>query len=166
MDARQTVLGIVLMLIFLAMQANWIALGPLNLLLGAIVFVAVIYLIGRGVMPKPSADMKEMWMFSSALLLALTVLALFAIPYLPGVVLPSDMAAFAALIMRLWLFIYGAAMFITGWSEKWHATTLVGIFWLFGAFDLSLSFVAQNGYLHFAFIVGIPLIIYGLMSKK
>ena len=45
MDVRQTGLGLVLMLAFLAMQAGWINLGPLNLLLGVVVFLAVLYLI-------------------------------------------------------------------------------------------------------------------------
>jgi len=166
MDVRQTGLGLVLMLAFLAMQAGWINLGPLNLLLGVVVFLAVLYLIGKGAMPKQSEDMKELWMFSSALALVITLLALFAAPYLPGLVPPTDMQAFAGLLMSLWLFIFGGAMFITGWTVKWNVTMLVGLFWLFGALHFSLPFVAQNAYLHFAFIAGLPFVIYGLIMKK
>ena len=166
MDARQTGLGLVLMLVFLAMQAGWLPFGAMNLLLGVVVFAAVLYLIGKGAMPKQSEDMKELWMFASGLALVLTVLALFAAPYLPGIVPPTDMAAFAALLMSLWLFIFGGAMFITGWLVKWNVTMLVGIFWLFGALHFSLPFVAQNAYLHFAFLTGLPFVIYGLIMKK
>ena len=166
MDARQFGLGIVLMLVFMAMQAGWLPFGSMNLLIGAVVFVVVMYLIGKGVMAKPSAEMKELWMFSSALVLVITVIALFVAPLIPGLVVPTDMTAFGALLMSLWMFVFGGAMFVTGWTEKWGVTTLVGILWLFGGLHLSLPFVAQNGYIHFGLLVGLPFIIYGLMSKK
>lgn len=166
MDVRQTGLGVVLVLFFWAMQAKYIDLGPLNWVLGGVVLVVVFYLIGKGVMPKPSEEIKELRMFLYALVIVFSVLCAFGPAFIPGVVLPPAGFDMSPLIIGMWLMLFGAYMFVIGWLQRWAVTSLVGVFWLFSAFQfVSAVSWGPNSWIHFGLVVGLPFIIYGLIKK-
>ena len=156
MDLRQTGLGIVLFVVFWAFQVGYFeSLGVSAWLLGAIIFAVVLWLIGKRAMPKPSADMQELWMFTTLFVVLGTIFAAYLSPY-AGVVLPPGvtMLAFTPMLLSLWLVIFGAAMVVTGWQQKWGVTLAVGLLWLISAVHLPI--IGPNAYIHFAVITGFP----------
>jgi hypothetical protein len=67
----------------------------------------------------------------------------------------------------MWLILFGGAMLLTGMQAKIGVTSLVGILWLFSA--VLFATVLSNGqftFMNFGMLVGLPFIIYGIMSKK
>lgn len=166
MDARQTVLGVVLFVVFWGFQNGYAApLGGAAWLAGAIIFAVVLWLIGQGVMPKPSAEVKSLWMLATPFLIISTFAISYLGPYL-GAVLPSNPATLAPLVLSLWLVVYGAAMFIMGWQEKMGVPALIGIIWLFSAMHFVTAVgTGPNSYIHFGLVTGLPFILAGLMKK-
>ena len=155
MDLRQTGLGVVIFLVFWAFQVGYFnSLGT------------TVWLIGKGAMPKASADQKELWMFATLFAIVSTALIAYAGPYL-GAVFPAgfDPSSLTPVMLSWWLVIFGGAMLLTGWQMKWSVTTLVGIVWLFSAVHLQLT-TGANSYLHFGMVTSLPFILYGLMMKK
>lgn len=164
MDLRQTGLGIVLLLVFWAFQMGFFSsLGTAGWFLAAVIFVGIVWAIGKGVMPKPSATQKELWMFVSIVALVLTALIAFVPPSLLGVTSPPPVDQRGAIVLTLLLTLFGAAMLVTGWEMKWNVTMLVGVFWLFVATHLYT--LAPVAWIHFGVITSLPFIIYGLMRK-
>ena len=167
MDLRQAGLGVVLLLVFWAFQAGYAnILGPAMWFVGALIFVAVMFLIGQGAMKNPSAEMKELWTFTYVFALVAVAIFSFVPPGVLGITVPAGFSpsALTPYILSVLLAIFGGAMFVTGWLEKWNVTLLTGIVWLFVATHLyTLTF---NAYIHFAFTISLPFIIYGLISKK
>ena len=169
MDGRQLVAGIVIFLVFWAFQAKFSYISDLGTtawFLGAVIFSVLLWFIGKGVMPKPSASQKELWNFTIVFALAVTFIVSFVAPYIPGIVIPSGdvIAIVTPILLSLWLVVFGAAMFVTGWETKWGVTLMTGLIWLIS----SLTWVANagpNAWLHFAIIAGFPFIIYGLIAK-
>ena len=165
MDLRQTLLGVVLFIVFWAFQVGkFNSLGPSAWFLGVIIFAAILWLIGKGAMPKASADMHELWKFTTLLAVVATIFPSYLGPYV-GAVFPPGFTAemLTPMVLSLWLVIYGAAMLVTGWQMKWVVTLVTGIFWLFSA--VHMTWWGPNAYLHFAVVAGLPFIIYGLIAK-
>lgn len=163
MDLRQTGLGIVLFVAFWAFQVGkFESLGPAAWLLGAIVFAVVLWMIGKGAMPKPSADMQELWKFATLFVVLGTIFAAYLAPYAGAVMPPgATLSAFTPMLLGLWLAIFGGAMVVTGWQMKWGVTLVVGLLWLVSA--VHLPAIGPNAYIHFAVVTGFPFIIYGLI---
>ena len=167
MEQYQLIAGILIVLVFWAFQNGFVnSLGTYGWFVGVLAFVFLSWLTGKSVMSKPSAEMKEMWMFTCIFALVLTAVASFVPFSVLGVVMPAGAtaAAFTPILYAMILALFGGAMFVTGWVEKWNVTMIVGLFWLF---NTVLEFGAGgNAYLHFGLITGLPFIIYGLMMKK
>ncbi len=168
MDLRQTGLGVVLFAVFLAFQMRFFeVLGPTAWVVGVIVFAGILWLIGKGAMPKRMPpDLAELWNFTTAFAIVSTLLIAYAGPLL-GAVMPSGfgMTQLTPFVLGGWLIVFGAAMFVTGWSTKWGVTTAVGVIWVFSSIHLVVS-GGPNSYLFFAVVVGLPFIIYGLLTKR
>lgn len=164
MDLRQTGLGIVLFLVFWAFQSGYLSpLGTASWFLAAAVVVLITWAIGMGVMPKPTAEQKELWYLAYALILVIAAVGSFVPPSFLGVATPPSADQFTALLLTLYLIILGGAMFVTGYEMKWGVTLFTGIFWLFAATHL---YVLTNvSYIHFGVIVSLPFILYGLLRK-
>lgn len=140
-------------------------LGPVAWLLGVIVFAVILYLIGRVSMPRRAPpQLMELWQFATVFAIVVTAILALAYPFL-GSMMPSavSMGQFTSYILGSWLIVFGAAMFVTGWTAKWVVTTTVGIVWVFSAVFFA---VTQPGYFDFGILTGFPFIIYGLMTKS
>ena len=159
LDLKQTAFGLVLLIVFLLFQFGvFNPLGPSAWVLGVIVLSVVFFLMGKVTMPKRQPpQLVEVWQFAIAFAVIATVIIAYASPLMPAM-MSASMPNLTPLVLGLWLVIFGAATFVTGWTEKWGVTTVVGIIWLFSAFH-------TVSYLDFAFLVGLPFIIYGLTSK-
>ncbi len=169
MNLQQTVLGIVLFIVFWGFQNGYAnSLGTSAWFAGSIIFVIILWLIGKSSMSKPSAEMKELWMFTIAFAIVTTFIVSYLGPYF-GVVFPANFtpAMLTPLVLSIWLIVFGGAMLITGWQSKMGVTTLIGIIWLFSAlhFVTAVS-TGPNSYLHFGLITGLPYILSGLLAKK
>lgn len=169
MDLKQTILGVVLAVVFWVYQMGYLnSLGTTAWFLASIILVAVFWMIGKAMMPKPSASQKEFWMFVSAFVIVFTFIISYLGPYL-GAVLPTTeagAAAFGQLVLSFWLIVFGAGMFASGWEMKQNFMLWTGLFWLFSAMHFVTSINAgPNSYLHFGLVVGLPFIIYGLVTK-
>lgn len=166
MDAKQTGLGLVQVLVFVAFQAGvFNALGPVAWLLGVIIFAVILYLIGRTSMPRRQPPMiEELWKFTVIFAVVLTAIYSLGAPLLPSM-MPSGgmtMAQLTAVFLAFWLVIFGAAMFVTGWTAKWGVTTAVGIIWVFGGVIFALT---AGNYFDFGLLTGVPFIIFGFITK-
>lgn len=165
MDLRQTGLGVVLFIAFLAFQAGiFNVLGTVAWILGVVIFAVVLWLIGKGVMPRrmPPA-LAELWTFAYAFAIVVTVIVSLGYSMLSPLMPSITMAQFGSNLLAFWLIVFGAAMVITGWTAKWGVTTAVGVIWLFS----SIYFITAGfGYLYFALDAGFPFIIYGLIAKS
>ncbi len=158
MDIRQTVMGLVLLLVFWAFQQGYVsALGQWEWLAGAAVFAVLLYAIGKIVMPKASAEMQEIWMFAIGVALLSTIIVS---------VMAGGQAAIAPIVISWWLIVFGAAMFATGWAGKQNGALMIGLFWLIGSTHFLSAVVAGVAYLHFGLLTGVPYIIWGLVTKK
>ena len=107
---------------------------------------------------------EELWRFTVILAVVVTAIYSLGAPLLPSM-MPSgemSMAQLTAVFLAFWLVIFGAAMFVTGWTAKWGVTTAVGILWAFGGIIFAMS-VAN--YFDFGIITGVPFVIYGLITK-
>jgi hypothetical protein len=156
MDLKQAGLGVVLFIIFWAFQAGYLnGLGTTSWVIGVILFGLVLWLIGKGAMPRQPESMKELWMFTYVFAVVLT--AIFA---WGGAYMGQTMSA--SMVLSAWLMLFGGAMLLTGMFAKMQVTFLVGIIWLFSAIMLS----AALDFLSFGLLAGLPFIIYGIMSKK
>ena len=169
MDLRQAGLGVVLLIVFWAFQAHYFDnLGTSSWVVGAIIFSVVLWLIGKGVMPKAPAEQKELWMFTIAFAVVATAMIAYGGPYL-GAVFPANFtpSMLTPLILSFWLIVFGGAMLVQGWQAKWGVTILTGLIWLISSvhFVSNLS-TGPNSYLHFGLLVSLPFIIYGLIQKK
>ncbi len=166
MDARQFVLGIVILLVFWAFQAGYFSsLGPPALFVGAIIFVILTWIIGKGIMPNPPAENKQMWNFVVVFLIIVSIIASFVPPNVLGAVLPAgfDFSMVVPFILALWLVLFGAAMFVTGHEMKMGMAQVIGLIWLFSA----ITFVGNagpNAYLHFGIVTGLTFILGGIFS--
>ncbi len=161
MDLKQIALGFVLLAVFLLFQLGvFKLLGASAWVLGVIVLSAVFWLIGRVSMPKRQPpELVEVWKFATIFAVVATIIIAYGSQFIVTAMMQPGMSDFTSLVLGLWLVIFGAATFVTGWTEKWGVTTAVGIIWLFSAFH-------TVSYLDFAFLVGLPFIIYGLISKS
>lgn len=166
MELKQTALGMVQVLVFVAFQLGvFNALQYMAWLLGVIIFAVILWLIGKVSMPRRAPPMlEELWKFTTILAVALTAIYSLGAPYMASM-MPSgmSMAQVTSLTLGFWLVIFGAAMFVTGWTVKWGVTTAVGIIWVFSG----VIFAAVTGsYFDFALITGFPFIVYGLTTKS
>ncbi len=165
MDLRQTGLGIVLFAVFWAFQAGvFNMLGPVAWLLGVIIFSVILWLIGRVSMPRRSPpQLMELWQFTTLFAIVSTAIVSLGYPLL-GSMMPSgvSMTQFTSFVLGFWLIIFGAAMFVTGWTTKWAVTITVGIIWAFSSVYFATGL---PGYFNFALVAGLPFIIYGLITK-
>jgi hypothetical protein len=164
MDLKQTGLGVVLFVAFLAFQFGvFNVLGTAAWILGVVIFAVVLWLIGKESMPKAlPPELAELWTFTYVFAVVVTVVVSLGYPMLAPLMPSITMAQFGSNLLAFWLIVFGAGMFVTGWTSKWGVTTLVGVIWLF----TSIYFiVAGFGYLYFALDVGFPFIIYGLITK-
>jgi len=158
MDIRQTVLGLVLFIAFWAFQQGYLsALGQWEWLAAGVVFIVLLWIIGKVVMPKPSAEMQEIWMFAIGVVLLSTIIT----SYLAG-----GNVAVAPIVLSWWLIVFGAAMFATGWAGKQNGALMIGLFWLLGSVHFLAAAVAPVAYLHFGLLTGVPYIIWGLVTRK
>lgn len=169
MNAKQFVLGIVLFVVFWAFQAGYASpLGMHAWFVGSIIFVILLWAIGKAVMPKkPPADVQQFWIFVSVFALAVSFFASYlAVPL--GAVLPPGvpLSAFTPLLLSIWLIVFGAALVVGGMNSKNSMQTWVGIFWLFSSVHFIAPGIGPNAYLHFAVVTGIPAIVGGLVAKK
>lgn len=165
MDVKQTGLGIVLFLVFLGFQLGFVdILGPVTWLVGVIVFAVILYLIGRVSMPRRGPpQIEELWKFTVGFAVVVTGIYALGAPFLTSM-MPAGMSMnqVTSLVLGFWLIVFGAAMFVTGWTAKWGVTTAVGIIWAFSA----LFFATGTGnYFDFGLLSGFPFIIYGLITK-
>lgn len=168
MDLKQTVMGIVLFIVFWAFQGGYFnSLGAAAWFVGSIIFVVILWVIGKFAMPNPSAEIKDLWMFVTIFAIVATFMISFTGPYL-GAVLPADPSQLTPLVLSFWLIIFGGALFVTGHADqKWNVTAVIGLIWLFS----SLHFVTAvstgpNSYLHFGLITGLSFIIGGIVAKQ
>ncbi len=165
MDLRQVGLGIVQFVVFLAFQFGiFNMLGPVAWLLGVIIFSVILWLIGKVSMPRRTPPMvDELWKFTVILAVVLTAIYSLGAPFMASM-MPSGitMTQATSLTLGFWLVLFGAAMFVTGWTAKWGVTTAVGIIWVFSGV---ISAAVTSNYFDFALITGFPFIIYGLITK-
>jgi hypothetical protein len=166
MDVKQSGLGIVLVLVFLGFQLGISdMLGAVSWLVAVIVFSAIMYVIGRtAAMPRrQSPEIEGLWKLIVSLAVVLTAIYSLGAPLIAST-MPSTMTMAQATSIRLgsWLVIFGAAMFVTGWTAKWGVTTAVGIIWVFNAL---LFFSGVANYFDFGLITGLPFAIYGIITK-
>jgi hypothetical protein len=111
-------------------------------------------------MPKrqPPA-LVEVWQFTSIFAVVATVIIAYGSPLMEAAIPQASIPDLTPLVLALSLVIFGGTTFVTGCAAKWSATTVVGIIWLLSAFH-------TVSYLDFAFLVGLPFIIYGLITKE
>ncbi len=166
MDLKQTVLGVVLFVVFWAFQIG--VFNPLDTsawVVGVIIVSVALWLIGRGVLPaKQEPEVVEVWKLTTIFAVVSTILIAYTGPDIGAVFPPGfSSAQLTPIVLSFWLIVFGAATFVTGWTMKWGATTALGVIWLFS----STHFLATgpNSYLHFGLLVGVPFIIYGLITK-
>ena len=165
MDLKQTALGIVQVLVFLAFQAGvFNSLQYATWLLGVIIFSVILWLIGRVSMPRRSPPMlEELWKFTVILAVVLTAIYSLGAPFVSSMMpMGMTMEQVTSLMLGFWLVIFGAAMFVTGWTTKWAVTTTVGMIWVFAGI---LTAVSTGNYFDFGLITGLPFVIYGLITK-
>lgn len=145
---------------FLGFQLRFFdPLGPSAWVLGVIIFSLILWLIGRGVLPRRQPpEFTEIWYFTVAFAIVATVVIAYG-GLLLGMVPP------AAFVLSVWLIIFGAGTFVTGWTMKWGVTTATGVIWLFASTQYAVPSLAANAYLHFALVTSLPFIIYGLITK-
>lgn len=166
MGVKQTALGVVQVLIFFAFQAG--VFNPLQYtawLLGVIVFSVILWLIGKVSMPRRVPPMfNELWRFTVVLAVVLTAIYSLGAPFMTSM-MSSGMTTeqVTSLILGFWLVVFGAAMFVTGWTAKWGVTTAVGMIWIFSAVFFAAG---TSNYFNFALVTGFPFIIYGLITKE
>jgi len=160
MDLKQAGLGVVLLIIFWAFQAGYLdALGTTSWVVGVVLFGLVLWLIGKEAMPKQPESMKELWMFTFVFAIVATAIMAWGTPYLGT---PSS-----AMPISAWLVLFGGAMLLTGLHAKMEVTSLVGILWLFASIMFVTSFMGGSySFIDFGLLVGLPFVIYGIMSKK
>ncbi len=165
MDLRQTGLGVVLFAVFLAFQVGvFNMLGPVAWLLGVIIFSVILWLIGRVSMPRRTPpQLTELWQFTTLFAIVSTAIVSLGYPLLTSM-MPSgvSMAQFTSYVLGFWLIVFGAGMFVTGWTVKWGVTTAVGVIWVFSAM---FFIAAPSEYFYFGLVAGLPFIIYGLITK-
>ena len=168
MDLKQTFFGVVIFAVFWAFQAGYLnALGQHAWFVGAIIFSVLLWMIGKHVMPKASADMKELWMFATLFVVVITFMVSYLGQYLGAVAPAGGAAAMTPFVLSTWLIIYGAAMFVTGHQSKWGVTLATGLIWLVAGLHFVTSVgTGANSYLHFGALAGLPFIIYGLVTKR
>ena len=167
MDLRQAVLGIAIVLVFWAFQAGFLNfLGIAQWFLAVLLFGILTWLIGQGVMPKPSASQKELWTFTLVLGLAIGAVVSFVPWDVLGIQVPAGAqpSQFTPAFLSVILALYGAAMVVTGWELKWNITLLTGLFWLLSSVHFA-TFTGPNSWIHFAIVTGFPFIVYGLLAK-
>ena len=165
MDLKQTGLGALIFLIFLAFQFGALDfLGAAAFIVGVIIFSILLWAIGKVSAGKASAEMKLIWKFTTVFAIVLTLFPTFLGPFV-GAVFPPDFGAamLTPLVLAVWLSIFGAAMFATGFYAKFPVTMIVGLIWLLAA--VHMPSLGPNAWLHFAVITGFPFIIYGLVEK-
>ncbi len=169
MNAKQAVLGVVLFAVFWAFQAGYASsLGMSEWFVGTVIFVILLWAIGKSVMPKkPPAEVQQFWKFVSVLAVVMAFIASYLMPYL-GAVFPPGFtpSMFTPLLLSMLLIIFGAAMFVEGWNMKSTMEAWFGVFWLFGSVTFLAAGIGPDAYLHFAMITGLPNIIAGLVAKK
>lgn len=167
MDLKQTALGIAQVLVFVAFQLGvFNQLQSMAWLLGVIIFSVILRLIGKVSMPRRVPPMlEELWKFT--VIFAVVLTAIYSlVPLVPFMasMMPSgmSMAQVTSLILGFWLVVFGAAMFVTGWTVKWGVTTAVGVIWVFSGVFFAAVIAS---YFDFALITGFPFIVYGLITK-
>lgn len=166
MNIQQVIYGVVIFLVFWAFQAGYVSgLGNAAWFVGVIIFSVLLMLIGKAVMPKPSAEQKMLWNFATGLAVVLTALMSFAAPFI-GVVFPPnfDPSQLTPLVLSSWLIVFGGALFAGSFQGRNLIGLLTSIFWLFSSIHL-LS-LGPNSYIHFAVVASIPMILNGLLMKK
>jgi hypothetical protein len=161
LDLKQTALGFVLLIFFLLFQFGvFRPLGTSAWVLGVIVLSVIFWLMGKATMPKKQPpQLVELWQFATIFAVVATVIIAYGGMLVQTTMPQTSMPDLTPLVLGLWLVIFGAATLVTGWTAKWGVTIAVGIIWLFSAFH-------TVSYLDFAFLVGLPFIIYGLISKR
>lgn len=167
MEPKQIALGVVQVLVFLAFQAGiFDSLQYVGWLLGVIVFSVILWLIGKVSMPRRTPPMlEELWKFTVILAVVLTAIYSLGAPFMVSM-MPSgaSMSQLTSLTLGFWLVLFGAAMFVTGWTVKWGVTTAVGIIWTFSGIIYAAGTIPST-YFDFALITGVPFIVYGLITK-
>jgi len=160
MDLRQAGYGLALLIVFWAFQVGYFnSLGMTVWLVAVIIFSVVLWLIGKSTMPKQSAEMKELWMFTFAFVLLATVI----ISYGAGYIVP---AFSSSALVSAWLIIFGGAMFITGWQSKRSIAALIGVIWLFSSVITFTSSGGLYSFMMFGLVTGLPFLINGLIKKR
>ena len=169
MNANVLLSGIVLFVVFWAFQAGYFdALATTAWLVGLVIFIGVQWFIGKTLMPKPSADMKMLWMFAFAFAIVAQVMISYFGPYL-GAVFPPGFtpSMLTPLLLSFWLIIFGGTMFIGGWFSKNSLAALIGVIWLLSSTHfVGVVSTGPNSWLHFGLLVSLPFILMGIMMKK
>jgi len=165
MNAKEVILGIVLLLVFWAFQKGYLdSLGTAAWFVGAVIFVVILWLIGMSMMSeKMTADQMQLWTFATVFGLVFTfILSFLAAPL--GAVFPANFtpATLTPLVLSLWLVVFGGAFAVGGRMTGRPVILLIGLIWLFSAVHLQMSTMA-NSYLHFGLVTGLVFIIDGLM---
>lgn len=165
MDLKQTGLGVVQLLVFLAFEFGvFKELGSIAWLIGVIIFAGILYLIGRVSMPRRAPpQIEELWKFTTGFAVLVTAIYSLLTAYSPAMT-PAGMSMnqITSLILGFWLVVFGAAIFVTGWTAKWGVTTAVGIIWAFSGIFFA---TVVSTYFDFAILSGLPFIVYGLITK-
>ena len=165
MNAREVILGIVLLLVFWVFQKGYLeSLGTAAWFVGAVIFVAILWLIGMSMMTgKMTADQMQLWIFATVFGLVFTfILSFLAAPL--GAVFPANFttAMLTPLVLSFWLVVFGGAFVVGGRMTARPVILLIGIIWLFSAVHLQLT-TGANSYLHFGMVTGLVFVIDGLM---
>ncbi len=166
MNWQEVVLGIVLFLIFWAFQAGYLdVLGTAGWFVGAIIFVGILWAIGRSKMQKPQQDVKATWNFAVVLALVVTFLISIVGSWATDLV-PAGLssAQVGSMTMGFWLIVFGGAMFVTGWVTKMGVASVIGILWLFSSLYFTLT--GAGTYVQFGMVTALPFIIGGILTKK
>ncbi len=170
MDLKQTGLGVVLFVVFWAFQIGLMnPLGTTAWVVGVVIFSILLWLIGKVSMPGRSpAGLAELWKYTTVFAIVATAFIAYAGPFVGAVFRPGfTPAVLMPLVLSFWLIVFGAAMFLTGWSAKWEVTAAVGVLWVIASTHFISNISAgPNSYLHFGLLVGFPFIIYGLITKR
>jgi hypothetical protein len=170
MNGKVLLFGVILFVVFWAFEMGLFEmLSIAGWLVGAVLFVLLLWGIGKTIMPKPPAESKKIWHFASLFVIILSILGSFFLPYL-GVEMPAGTtsAEITIIFISVWLTILGGAMFIDGWMSKEGVQSLIGVFWLFSAvmYMIGGELLAANAWIHLAMTVGLPFIIVGALWKK
>ena len=170
MNLGKAGLGVVLFVVFWAIQAKYINLGYSTWFVGSVIFVALLWAIGKTMQKQPTESQKMMWSYSIAFVLIVTAMVSYLAPTIPGVlgiVLPpgGDLSVLTPILLSFWLVLFGATKFVSGTERKDSITQMTGIIWLFSAITWVLN-AGPNAYLHFAIVASLPFIINGLLAKK